>query len=669
MKRNIKNIKAYTLLSMLVTMVLVTGCSKDFLETDPLSFYEPAATFSTESGMRAALAMCDRNLKLYYARNDNENIPLPTEYLFSDLGAASATDKTSMLSNPAEDLTPSSEKNESNLDRTNSILYFWVQGYKAIMWANTIIQYAPKVEELDEKIKNEYVGRAYFHRSWIYLNLLMQFGDLPFVTKVIEVPKQNYKSTKRDAILDKLILDMQKAVEWVPEQADMKAIGSPNKGACKVLLAKLYLTRGEYKKAKDICDDLIDGGKYALLQGDKFGDFVPGGAPETWKVTRNLIWDMHRAENKLRSDNTEIIMGIPNRGSDKESFVNMLTMRILYPFFFNGGLTDVDGKQALQNYKRNDSRYDPQYDYMRALGRGVATYRTCYWYTHGLWAVNNQMDKGDLRHSVTHGNWMCMDSLRVNNVNSKHYGEYLRLRNDEGKLLCNDTIRRWFDVPHYKLWLDDPVAEANITGSDGDRGARTGSIADWYLYRLAEVYLLRAEAKFYLNPSDPTIADDLNIIRKRAKCEQLYSGTCTIGDIMNERARELYFEEWRNVELTRVSLCLARSGRPDEWGNTYDINTFDKQSGVDRKGGSYWYQRCIQYGIYNKEGRLSIVATNANPLYQMDKKNIYWPIPEVAITGNSKGELHQNYGYTGYDENCSEWETWEEAVADEEKAD
>lgn len=667
MKRN-NNIARQTILgSVLATAIFFSGCSKDFLETDPLSFYEPVTTFSTESGLKAAMAMCDRNLKLYYARNDNEMIPLPTEYMFSDLGAASATDKTRMLSNPAEDLTPSSETSESNLNRTNSILYFWVQSYKAVMWANTIIQYAPKVDGLDEDIMHAYVGRAYFHRSWIYLNLLMQFGDIPLVTKVIEVPKQNYKSTKRDAILDMLILDMEKAAEWVPEQSDMESIGMANKGACKVLLAKLYLARGEYTKAKNLCDDLIEGGTYSLITGDKFGDFYENSAPETWPVTRNVIWDMHRPENKFRSDNKEIIMGIPNRGSDKESFVNMLTMRILYPFFFNNGLTDVDGKQAMQNYKRNNSKYDANYDYARALGRGIATYRTCYWYTHGLWEVNNTLDKGDLRHSVTHGNWMCMDSLRVNNKDSKHYGEKLRLRNDEGKLLCNDTIRRWFDVPHYKLWLDDPVAEADLTGSDGYRGARTGGNADWYLYRLAEVYLLRAEAKFYLNPSDPTIADDLNAIRKRAKCDQLYSGTCTIGDIVNERARELYFEEWRNVELTRISLCLARSGRADEWGNTYNLSTFDKQAGVDRKGGSYWYQRCIQYGIYNKEGRLSLVATNANPLYQMDKKNIYWPIPEVAITGNSKGVLHQNYGYTGYDENCSEWETWQEAVADEDK--
>ena len=127
-------------------------------------------------------------------------------------------------------------------------------------------------------------------------------------------------------------------------------------------------------------------------------------------------------------------------------------------------------------------------------------------------------------------------------------------------MLCSDTIRRWYDVPHYIWKLDDPVNEANISGSDGNRGATDGGNADWYLYRLAEAYLLRAEAKFYLNPDDPTIKEDLNVIRRRAHCSQLYEGNVTIGDIMNERARELFWEEFRHVELSRVSLCLARSG-------------------------------------------------------------------------------------------------------------
>ena len=75
--------------------------------------------------------------------------------------------------------------------------------------------------------------------------------------------------------------------------------------------------------------------------------------------------------------------------------------------------------------------------------------------------------------------------------------------------------------------------------------------------------------------------------------------TVTIGDICDERARELYLEEWRQPELTRISWCLAKSGQPDEWGDTYDLATWDKQSGTDLNGGSYWYKRTTRYSIFN----------------------------------------------------------------------
>ena len=222
-------------------------------------------------------------------------------------------------------------------------------------------------------------------------------------------------------------------------------------------------------------------------------------------------------------------MGLPNRGSDQESFVKMLTMRILYPFLFNGMVKTKDGKQALLNLRRNHGDYDPNYDYMRAFGRGIATWRPTSFHTRGLWYVNGQMDSGDLRHSSEVGNWVRMEDYKVNNIASTEFGNPVTLFDDEGNLLCGDTIRRWFDVPHYKLYLDDPVNDANISGSNGNRGATNGGIADWYLYRLAEAYLLRAEAKYYLNENDPTIKDDLNILRTRAHCSELYEGTVTIA--------------------------------------------------------------------------------------------------------------------------------------------
>lgn len=669
MKQMIKNLNRICLTLFIGSAILLGGCSESFLEPDPLSFYEPNATFTTEPGLQAALAICDRHLKLYYANDHNEMLPLGTEYIFSDLMVASATDKSNMLCDVANMLTPTSEittgdSRYHHLNRTNSIWYFWDQTYRGIMYANTILRYVHQVETIDETTKNIYMGRAYFHRSFRYMALVFQFGDVPLVTKLLDRPKKDYRSTKRDAILQMITKDMEFAVQWVPDQKDMTQIGMINKGACRMLLAKCYLALGEYQKAKEQTDILIDQSGYALMQ-NPFGTFNQGGEPQTWQITRNVIWDLHRAENKLISSNTEVILGMPNRGSEAEAFTKMLTMRILYPFLFDSRVKTKDGKQALLNIRRNSSDYNPKYDYMRAFGRGIATFRPTYFSTHSLWVVNGEMDPTDLRHNSDVGNWVRMEDYRVNNKQSSEFGKPVTLYDDEGNLLCSDTIRRWYDVPHYKFYLDDPVNEVNIDGSDGHRGATNGGNADWYLYRLAEAYLLRAEAKFYMDENDLTIKDDLNALRKRANCTQLYQGTVTIGDIMNERARELYWEEWRNVELTRVSLCLARSGKPDEWGNTYNLDNFDKQSGTDPNGGSYWYQRIVHYSLYNK-GPIKINSTgNSNPNYTMDKRNIYWPIYNTSISANSQAPLSQNYGYDGYDPNTPKWDNWEDAVADE----
>lgn len=647
--------------------MLFSGCSRSFLDADPLSFYEPNATFTSEAGIRSVLAIADRQLKRYWSDGDhNEMLPIMSEYTFSDLMVPSATDKTQMLDNVNAMLTPNSDQSTLlNLDRQSTIWFMWQQQHESIRNANTVISYIDNVKTLDEATKNKYKGMAYFHRAFRYYNLVFQFGDIPLQTKLLDTPKLNFKSTKRDAILEMIKEDMEFAVEWVPEQKNMAEIGSPNKGGCRMLLSKIYLALGEYAKAKEQLDIIIDGGSYSLMMNN-FGTFINNyECPEAWPIKENVIWDLHRPENALIAANKETIMGLPNRGAAAESFLKNHTMRCLYPFYFNAAVKTPDNKQALMNIKRNANGYDVNYDYMRAMGRGIATIRPSNFYQYYVWTVNGKEDATDLRHSVEHGNWLPMEAFKCNNSASSYFGKNLQLYSDSGELLCNDTIRRWYAVPHYIWKLGDPEREANVSGSDGHRGASDGGNGDYVLYRLAEAYLLRAEAKFYLNPSDPTIADDVNIIRERAKCTEMYkAGQVTIGDIMDERARELFWEEFRNVELKRVSLCLARSGRPDEWGNTYKLDTFDKQEGTDANGGSYWYQRVIHSGMYNSGKTIVVNATKTNINYIMGKHNMYWPIPEKEIKANYRGQIHQNFGYTGYDANVPEFDNWKDAHAD-----
>ncbi|GHT08944.1 hypothetical protein FACS189426_05840 [Bacteroidia bacterium] len=664
-------------LALVITLCcsgLFNSCSDDFLQPEPLSFYEPGVTLSSEAGMQAVMAMTDRHLRHYWTHQENNtggnSNPMGTEYMFSDLMAYAKTDETATGINfQAGSITPQNAGSggDSGNSNGNLIQYFWTETYSGLKYANTIISYIENVKGLSEETKNAYLGRAYFHRAFRYYALVFQYGDVPLITKIPEVPKFNYRSTQKGAILDMLTQDLEFAVQWVPDQKDMEYKGMVNKGACRMLLIKCYLATGQWQKAKDQADILIDQSGYSLMQAP-FGTFIQGGEPLTWPITRNVIWDLHRSENKLDAANKEVIMAMPNRGLSGESFRQWLQMRIYGPYWNSGSIQTPDRLQGVQAYARSSTgNYSVNLDITRSMGRGIGVFRPTYFAEHSLWSINGSAeDNIDLRHNSSVGNWIKMTDIKYNTINSTYRGQNLMLYSpDDGRLLCSDTIRCWYDWPHYKYWNLDVGSEANnnATAFNGATPGSTGGHGDIYLYRLAEAYLLRAEAKFYLGDNGGA-ANDVNELRKRAKSAQLYT-TVNIGDIMDERARELHMEEWRHVELSRVSRCLALSGKPDEWGNTYDINTYDKQTGSDISGGSYWWQRICHYNNYYNKGPKR--SNNRDQTYTLEKHNLYWPIRQGVIDSNREGKLAQNYGYEGYDASTSVWDNWKDAVDDESK--
>ena len=672
MKSNIFNYMSKSLILLAGTTMLATSCSDDFLKQDPLSFYEPKTTFATESGVNAALAMGDRLLRgitVHYSGGSN-NIPLSTEYFFSELALFGKTDVGAAFCDDwATKLTPTTFISDGG-NANSAIGYFWNQGYSGVKYANTVISNIDAVEGMAQDKKNQFKGQAYFQRAWHYSHLVFQFGDIPLVTKILEVPKQNYKSTKKEAILDMLVSDMEKAVQWVPNQKDLTYVGQVNKGACRVLLSKLYLATGQWKKAELQCDTLInnlDGTDYRLMT-ECFGAEETTGSPTTKTITRNVMWDLHRPQNQLASSNKEVIMGMVNQGEGGVGAVDVQWLRIFAPFW-NGNIKAAAGHKnakSINNWNKTQKQYNDTLDWVRYTGRGLGHCRLTYFAQHPLWKVNGVEDDIDLRHNHDVGNWVRMTDFKYNDKwanngeDAEYYGKNIRLYDDDGTLLCSDTIRSWYDYPYYKLYVRDTKEHAIETASSFTQ--TLGSCNDMYLYRLAEVYLLRAEARFFQD-NNQGATEDVNTVRRRAKASQYYTSV-NIGDIMNERARELYLEEWRNTELKRVSYELALSGKPDEWGNTYSLDNWDKQEGTDEQGGSYWYQRINHYSLYNKG---AIVSNGKTLKYTMDKRNLFWPIPQGAIDANSEGQLHQNYGYTGYDAAIPEWDNWQDAVADEDK--
>ena len=79
-----------------------------------------------------------------------------------------------------------------------------------------------------------------------------------------------------------------------------------------------------------------------------------------------------------------------------------------------------------------------------------------------------------------------------------YYDEDGKLLVKKGDLLCSDTIRSWFPTPLYKVYILDQSAEENMNANqfNGATKGKNVSNGNLYLFRLAETYLLRAEAKF-----------------------------------------------------------------------------------------------------------------------------------------------------------------------------
>lgn len=82
---------------------------------------------------------------------------------------------------------------------------------------------------------------------------------------------------------------------------------------------------------------------------------------------------------------------------------------------------------------------------------------------------------------------------------------------------------------------------------------------DFARFRLAETYLLRAEAYirkgagFYTNA-----AADINVVRSRAKATPVSPADVSIEYLLDERARELMVEEPRRRTLMRMGLLVKR---------------------------------------------------------------------------------------------------------------
>jgi len=233
--------------SIAVLASLVFACSEDFLTKAPEDSINTANFFQTENDAISAINGAYQPLqwpKLYNMRMWTTDIMAGN----SVVGAGGGTDG----------IETQDEANFVTASDNQGVLDLWRGPWPGILRCNIILQKVPEMT-INETLKKRVMGEAYFLRAHYYFILVRFFGDVPLTLNPVEPggDLRPFRTAKAD-VYKQIISDLNQAISLLPpkEQYTGNDVGRASKGSATGMLAKVYLTLGDWQKVVDMCDQV-----------------------------------------------------------------------------------------------------------------------------------------------------------------------------------------------------------------------------------------------------------------------------------------------------------------------------------------------------------------------------------------------------------------------------
>jgi hypothetical protein len=527
-----RKISIYTLFTALA--LGMAGCRNDFLTEQPKAIIAPDNLYVNRQGFESGLygiynlwraerkgingASNDMAITAAVIGVDNAYSLRPAgnapEQVFNDFG---------IRLNPA--------------DAYVRRLWEWL--YQTVNAANTLIDRSenPAIVWTDAQ-KKQIVGEAKLLRAWAYRHLSYLYGAVPLNLS------ESKGSTIRTDWDRASVAEVRKAMEKdlldaEAGMADLPVVeGRASKVVAQHYLAELYLAMGDFQKARDKAQAVIGNPNYRLVTARYGTNATQPGTPFT---------DMFLDRNSNRSQgNTEALWVIQNE------------------YLSTGGDANIMRRWWVNRYNEirvgNPARTPITFT-VETGGRGLGRFATTK-YAFNVYQPND--------HRGSPFAWRLFylmnnpASLPTNaNINTVatcatpgyrtgptggRLGDTVRL-----SINCNEpapnatTASNW---PSIRKWDWAPTDPADVQNSS--------NYNDQVYLRLAETYLILAEAQFRLNDLAGAAAT-LNIIRTRSNATPITPAQVTLDFILDERSRELITEEHRRYTLLRTGTWFART--------------------------------------------------------------------------------------------------------------
>ena len=380
---------------------------------------------------------------------------------------------------------------------------YWQHCYNGINRANQVIENVPKIT-MDETRKKQILAEAYFLRGLYYFHLVKTFGEVPLKQESTkDILSTEVAKSKVEEIYAFIAKDFEQAAKDLP--AAPKDRGRATSGAAQGLLAKTHLYAGNWTKAAENAQLVIQSNRYSLM-------------PSIVDLYNPLREDAARAEQIFAAEFS--------------------------------ALSGLNGSDLVGFYAPANS---PPVFSRTAFGSAFA-YMSFY----------RSFNPVDRRRQM-------LDTAYVNSA---------------GRLIgqSDATIK---DRVIVKKFLDP-----NSNGANGEN--------NFPILRLADVYLIVAEAEARQNGPTAVAYAAINTVRRRAGIPDLTPGLSKdsfIEAVLQERSWELFVEADRWYDLTRT-------------------------------------------------GKFKQVATVLNSYYltrPVQDKHRYFPIPNIEVLTNSKIEQNPSW--------------------------
>lgn len=395
----------------------------------------------------------------------------------------------------------------------------WIEIYRAIKDANNVIANVPGIENMNEELKARIVGEARFLRGLHYFNLVRCFGEVPLRTEPARPGDPGLPKSPIKDIYDVIIADFKYAAEncWGFDESRngyKNNIGRATKASAHAMLAKVYIQIASSKRTA-----------MAGVLGNKRYLDMPD-APNQYYLLAKEQCDL-----ALMQPYYQLVTNIEGwkKIFDAASGNNPELM------------FDIQGSSVVEQGTAVSNLFSPQ-------GSGLAG---------GGWGGVNRFQPGFINNNI--------------NKNDPRFQQGI-IRNYQ------DATQTYALGPNSTGYLRTITATGQSNGVLSvvwtakyiDQNATTeySSQQNWHVIRLADVYLMRAEALAEINQSPVMAENDINILRSRVGMTPYSAGTQNMAafrsTLLRERGVELAAEGHRFFDITRMGVydeaCKASYG-------------------------------------------------------------------------------------------------------------